>query len=481
MNLPEKIVYEEVEKEATTPMEEMEIKVVTEIEKVTPPLFHSKISDLPLKPTEFLVDGLFMKGQCLTGVVGPSNCGKTFFVLDMMNAYATGEKEWNGRKIYSGPGERKVAYLCSEGTDKILSRICGYLQEHGNKTLKDIDDKFFLLDFKTYANTVEDIHLINSKTLKAIRDSIRKQLGTVDMIAIDTFNGFYGGKENDPDSVGEMLANIGTYLSAEFDANVIFIHHTGVDAIGKKIEEIRPRGSTSFISRLDICIILNGNITYGTEGFVSKSRDSEKGIRFYILARKVEVKAFPLNSEGKATTTLVIQWNLTDTDIRKSIAEHEEKKDTPTPTVFSDFSNLQKAMTNGTLPFVHLEEKDYNDEGGQHYVFSIQAKDLKEYIKQNIVLPRLNEEEEDFNLDNQANRNKLSKRLSDEYRYRIENKKTGAWEYSGRFMGRFVKYGLLIPEPETKPTQWITKDRLDYGNQFYWYPWTVKLKEEIPQ
>ncbi len=459
------------------PTPSMEIQVEAETEKVYPQIFYPKISEIPVNPTEWIIKDLFIKGQNLTGVVGPSNCGKTFFVLDVLLAYVTGEKEWNGRKIYAGEEDRKVVYLCSEGTDKILHRIYGYLQEHG-KAIEDIDGKFILLDFKRYSNEVKEIYLRNPDTLKTIRDCIRLLCGnSVGMIAVDTYNGFYGGKENDSDEAAQMFANVETYLSAEFDANVIFIHHTGVAAIGAKIEEMRPRGSSSFISKLDICIMLNGNITYGTEGFISKARDSEKGIRFYLLARKVVVKTIRPNSEGQPTTTLVIQWNISGSEIRKSMEESEAKKDTPTPLVYSDFEKLQKAMADGTLPFTHLDNKDYQEGDYRHYVYEIAAKDLKEYIRQNVVLPKYEDEDQ----EDKTIKKKISKELSAEYLPYITER--GGEVTSPKFTGRLVKYGLLEPNDPRKPTKWTTRDRTDYGSQFCWYAWTFKPREdkEIPQ
>jgi RecA-family ATPase len=59
-------------------------------------------------------------------IYGPSNCGKTFFVVDLALHVALG-REWRGRAVDRGA----VVYLSLEGAQGIRNRLAAFRKHHG--------------------------------------------------------------------------------------------------------------------------------------------------------------------------------------------------------------------------------------------------------------------------------------------------------------------------------------------------------------
>ena len=59
-----------------------------------------RISELELRPPEWLIEGV-LERACLTGLIGSSGCGKSFFAIDMACSIASG-KSFHGRNVSKG-------------------------------------------------------------------------------------------------------------------------------------------------------------------------------------------------------------------------------------------------------------------------------------------------------------------------------------------------------------------------------------------
>ena len=265
----------------------------------------------------------------------------------------TGKDKYFDCDMYGKPEERKVVILFSEGKERILVRIMGYLQEN-NLTLKDIKGKLFLLDFSKYVDIVKDTRLINQNTVIALEKSLKRYKTDFSMIIIDTLNGFYGAKENSADDMALFFSNIEAHLAVPFNSNVVIIHHTGLASQnGNNIEEMRARGSTAFKGRLDSLIICKGKIVEGLEVYNDKQRDGENGKKLFIKSKIVPVKAIPLNSKGKPTTASVVDKSVDCSQVKNgmTLTESESQKEKLKDKAKSSKRWLEGLMSRREIPF----------------------------------------------------------------------------------------------------------------------------------
>ena len=116
------------------------------------------------------------------------------------------------------------------------------------------------------------------------------------------------------------MGNIEAHLADPFNASVIIVHHTGIEATGKETADLRPRGATAFTAKLDSLIMCNHNIFNGMEIFTRKQRDGVRAVKEYVQAKAIPVKAIPLDSKGKKTTTLVVDKSINRTAIQDRLA-----------------------------------------------------------------------------------------------------------------------------------------------------------------
>ena len=319
-------------------------------EEAVPSLFLDDLTGIKVEPTEWLVEGFLPLGQSLTGVVGESSCGKSTLVYDMVLDYITGKDKYFERDMYGDPRERKAVILCSEGQQRILIRILGYLQEN-NLTLWDIKGKLFLLDKSKLIKEVKDCNLCNVNTVIALEKSLRTYKTKFSMIIIDTLNGFYRGKENSADEMGTFMENVENHLALPFDSNVIIIHHTGLASQnGNNVEEMRARGSTAFKAKLDSVITCKGKIVEGLEIYNDKQRDGEYGSKLFIKSKQIPVKAVPLNSKGKATTTVIVDKSVDSSQVKKEMGTESGKKTMKSKAIASK-NWLEGLMSRRELPY----------------------------------------------------------------------------------------------------------------------------------
>lgn len=161
---------------------------------------------------EPLVDDLLDVGA-MSVFYGASNARKTFLVLDLAFAVATG-RPWDGRETKKSG----VLYLALEGGGGIRKRFAALKRKY-----PDADASRMML-------ASESIDLCNSKDdYKAVIEAANSIPGGCGLIVIDTLSrAMAGGDENSPVDMGRFIAITG-HIRAATGAHVLVIHHSGKD------------------------------------------------------------------------------------------------------------------------------------------------------------------------------------------------------------------------------------------------------------
>lgn len=175
-------------------------------------------------------------------VIGPPGCGKTFMVLDLIYAIATGEN-WRGFKTNQGG----VVYFAVEGKDGIKARIKAYEIDKG------IDEG----NSPPVYITPQHINLSKRDDVLDVIESVNA-IGGIVVIVIDTLSSATpGANENAAEDMSLVLANC-RYINEMTDGNatILLVHHTGKD------QDKGARGSSALIGAADfqIQIVRNGEL-----------------------------------------------------------------------------------------------------------------------------------------------------------------------------------------------------------------------------
>lgn len=183
-------------------------------------------------------------------VYGESNCGKTFFMLDVAMHVALG-RTWRTKQVEQGG----VVYLALEGGHGTKNRIAAFIKHY------NIDDNIPLAVIPTNLNFM-DIEGDFASLIEAIEEAGDK-LGRVRMIVIDTLaRAIAGGDENSNVDMG-MLVRHADLLRERTGAHICFVHHSGKDqakgarghsslraAVDTEIEISREEGS--LVSKISV-------------------------------------------------------------------------------------------------------------------------------------------------------------------------------------------------------------------------------------
>lgn len=232
----------------------------------------------------------FVERLLVTGAMsvlyGQSNCGKTFFALDIALHVARGAT-WFDREITQGP----VLYLALEGGHGIRNRIVAYRTEH------DLDDA--VLPFYVVP---QSLNLLDPAGDLAAIIKTAEELAAIagvklTLIVVDTLSrAMAGGNENAPEDMTALVA-AGDYLRKATGAHVMWVHHSGKD------EARGARGHSSLRAATDteIEVISDDN---GRRAEVRKQRDLEGGDTIQFELHSVELGT---NHRGKTVTSCVVR------------------------------------------------------------------------------------------------------------------------------------------------------------------------------
>jgi hypothetical protein len=242
-----------------------------------------KASDIQLdKKSDYLIKG-WLGSEAVSVVYGDSNCGKSFFGLDMAAHVASGQK-WNNCNVRKG----KVLYLACEGGKKSYStRLEAIKIARDNLYNGGVSDHFSLLPLQIDLHGAEDV--------EALSTALPKEKFA--LIVIDTLAMSMGaGSENDSKDMAQYIQNIIT-LRSGFNCHVMIIHHSGKD------KNKGARGHSSLRAAVDteIEIKVDGQIRTAR---CRKQRDLENGKALAFSLQRVELG---LDDEDDPITSCVVE------------------------------------------------------------------------------------------------------------------------------------------------------------------------------
>jgi hypothetical protein len=236
----------------------------------------------PALTDTYLVKNLIGAGT-LSAVYGPSNSGKTFFVMDLLFHIAAGIP-WRGRRV----NRAAVLYLAAEGGQGIKNRVAALKRHTGVTTLP-------------FAIRRAGLDLLQDEAdIRAVCElaqEVRERSGEERLvIAVDTLSrAMAGGDENAAQDMTALIRNIDAIREAT-GAHIVLVHHTGKDAARG------ARGHSSLRAALDTEIELQAEGDWRC-AFVSKQRDYQGGEEF-----PFSLKSIPLgmDQDGDEVTSCVV-------------------------------------------------------------------------------------------------------------------------------------------------------------------------------
>jgi hypothetical protein len=230
------------------------------------------------------VEGLLTSGS-MSVIYGPSNCGKTFFVIDLALHVAWG-REWRGRIVDKGA----VVYLSLEGAQGVQNRMNAFAAHHKCGPLPFVampKPVNLLNDDADVQAVIELVRYIAAKTGLPVR-----------MVIIDTLSrAMAGGNENSSEDMTALIGNCDKIRSAT-EAHVCIVHHSGKD------EARGARGHSSLRAATDteIEIKRDPEVTRSVVR-VAKQRDLEASDPFAFTLQPINLGT---NRRGKPVTSCVV-------------------------------------------------------------------------------------------------------------------------------------------------------------------------------
>lgn len=275
---PKALTIEDVQKkvEVTTTEEVVETGEVAEKERN---LFYISGDDIDFDPDcdDFVQDMLM--NDDVSVIYGRSNCGKTFFIMDLCYHIVEG-REYRGKRVEQG----EVMYVALEGARGVAKRI----QAHKKNSMGSSDlSKFHMMpcgvDFlDPEGNIKEFIDIL-------VEDFSDKDLK---MIVIDTLaRAIGGGDENSGTDMG-ILVKHADVIREVTGAHVCFVHHSGKD----KAKGARGHSSLQAAIGTEIEIVRGEDEEYATVKF-RKQKDVDMGEDMYFGLKSIPIGVNKYNEE----------------------------------------------------------------------------------------------------------------------------------------------------------------------------------------
>lgn len=232
------------------------------------------------------VEGLLTEGGASV-IYGPSNCGKSFWILDLAAHVATG-KAWRHGEIEIDQGA--VVYVALEGTHGLRNRIEAMKREGiltPGAPLYVCTSPVSLLD-PTHAD----------KLAETVRDAAKKSDMPCRLVVLDTMaRAMAGGDENAGKDMTFAVSSIDAVKQAT-GAHVAIVHHCGKD------EARGARGHSSLRAAVDTEIeVSKPESERITTVRVTKQRDLERGEAMPFSLKVIELGT---NRRGKLITSCVV-------------------------------------------------------------------------------------------------------------------------------------------------------------------------------
>ncbi|MBS4018749.1 MAG: AAA family ATPase [Dechloromonas sp.] len=248
--------------------------------------------DLPGPEHEWLIKNVITRGE-RSMMVGASQSGKSFLVIDLAMAIARGVP-WLGNKAMRGG----VVFQAGEGGRGIKKRIRAYRLEHG---LSPEDKIPFVLLPKTvdlFAGDAAANLLIEETKHWASTFDCPLELVVIDTLSTAT----PGADENSSKDVSPVLARC-ERIASETRASVLLVHH--MNSGGQK-----PRGHTSIMANLDSVLKVEKleemdiDRRAVREIEIAKQKDGESGKKWRFVLPAVEIGR---DGDGEPITSCVVR------------------------------------------------------------------------------------------------------------------------------------------------------------------------------
>lgn len=168
----------------------------------------------------------------LAMLYGASNVGKTFVVLSLARAIATGEP-WLGQYEVQ-PGE--VLYVAAEG---------------GGRLGKRLDALDFAGTGARSRFVLTPVYLAEKANREALLEKLAQSgMESLKLVVVDTLAMSFTGEENSAKEMGELINGAREVRNAT-GATILFVHHTG------KSGDVE-RGSSALMGAVDAALFLEG-------------------------------------------------------------------------------------------------------------------------------------------------------------------------------------------------------------------------------
>jgi hypothetical protein len=252
------------------------------LRRTFPLLYADEIS--PVTTSSDFVEDLLRDNE-FSVIYGASNCGKTFFMLDLAMHVALGLK-WRDRHVEQGG----VIYAALEGGHGTKNRIVAFREHY------KIDGKIPLAVIPSNINFLDGQNDMPA-LLEAIKGA-RDRLGNVRMIVIDTLaRAIGGGDENSSMDMGQLIINADKIRELT-NAHIAFVHHSGKDELKG------ARGHSSLRAAVDTEIEISRPDTDSPSTIkVVKQREMEM---IEDMAFKLERVVLGVNQRGKEVSSCVV-------------------------------------------------------------------------------------------------------------------------------------------------------------------------------
>jgi hypothetical protein len=287
---PEKVVEIEQARERMRKAEQEQREEANDVpERKTLPVERFEDIRISLDEDDF-VEGLLC-AENMSVIYGESNCGKTFFVLDLALHISLGW-EWRGREVDQGG----VIYVAAEGPSSVRKRVEAFRKHHA---LEEQETPFGIVPCGI---NLRDEDGDTDALINSIQDEaqhIQSRYGVpVRLVVIDTLSrAMAGGNENASEDMGAYVRNIDRIKLAT-GAHVSSIHHCGKDS------SRGARGHSLLRAATDTEIeISKGEDAKFSSAKVTKQRDLPTDEEFPFSLTVVELGS---NRRGKPVTSCVV-------------------------------------------------------------------------------------------------------------------------------------------------------------------------------
>jgi hypothetical protein len=250
--------------------------------KRLPLLYASDVSPV-IETSDFVED--LLRDKEFSVIYGQSNCGKTFFMLDLAMHVALGLK-WREKEVEQGG----VIYAALEGGHGTRNRIYAFKEHYkvkGEIPLAIIPSSINFLDEKN------DMPAF----IEAVQEA-KKRLGNVRLIVIDTLaRAISGGDENSSMDMGRLIINADA-IREMTGAHIAFVHHSGKDELKG------ARGHSSLRAAVDTEIEISRPDTESPSLIkIVKQREMEM---IDEMAFSLSAVTLGVNRRGKNVTSCVV-------------------------------------------------------------------------------------------------------------------------------------------------------------------------------